>query len=64
MQYPLKPEAYDEIKQEERKRMKILEENQKQKEEQLNQLIAKQEKFEQLIHSLIESGQLQPLSPN
>ena len=44
--------------------MKILEENQKQKEEQLNQLIAKQEKFEQLIHSLIESGQLQPLSPN
>ena len=59
-----KPEAYDEIKSEEDKRMKILEENQKQKEEQLNQLIAKQEKFEQLIHSLIESGQLQPLSPN
>jgi hypothetical protein len=28
------------------------------KDEQINQLIKKQEKFEQLIHSLIESGQL------
>ena len=35
-------------------------ENQKQKDEQINQLITKQEKFEQLIHSLIESGQLKP----
>jgi integrase len=34
------------------------------KDEQINQLIAKQEKFEQLIHSLIESGQLKPQSPN
>ena len=33
--YPLKPEAYDEIKSAEDKRMKILEENQKQKDEQL-----------------------------
>jgi site-specific recombinase XerD len=30
------------------------------KEEQINRLIAKQEKFEQLIQSLIESGQLKP----
>jgi integrase/recombinase XerD len=58
--YPLKPEAYDEIKLEEDKRMKILEENQKLKDEQITQLIAKQEKFEQLIHSMIESGQLKP----
>ena len=62
--YPLKPEAYDEIKSEEDKRMIIVEEKQKQKDEQINQLIAKQEKFEQLIHSLIESGQLKPQSPN
>ena len=34
------------------------------KDEQINQLIAKQEKFEQLIHSLIESGQLKPQPPN
>jgi hypothetical protein len=34
------------------------------KDEQISQLIAKQEKFEQLIHSLIESGQLKPQSPN
>ena len=33
--YPLKPEAYDEIKSAEDKRMKILEENQKQKDEQM-----------------------------
>jgi integrase/recombinase XerD len=33
--YPLKPEAYDEIKSAEDKRMKILEENQKQKDEQI-----------------------------
>jgi hypothetical protein len=32
------------------------------KDEQINQLIAKQEKFEQIIHSLIESGQLKPKS--
>ena len=32
------------------------------KDEQINQLIAKQEKFEQLIHSLIDSGQLKPKS--
>ena len=34
------------------------------KDEQINQLIAKQEKFEQLIHSLIENGQLKPLPSN
>ena len=34
------------------------------KDEQINQLMAKQEKFEQLIHSLIESGQLKPQPPN
>ena len=34
------------------------------KDEQINQLIAKQEKFEHLIHSLIESGQLKPQPPN
>jgi hypothetical protein len=34
------------------------------KDEQINQLIVKQEKFEQLIHSLIESGQLKPQPPN
>jgi integrase/recombinase XerD len=34
--YPLKPEAYEEIKSEEDKRMKILEEKQKQKDEQIN----------------------------
>jgi hypothetical protein len=62
--YPLKPEAYDEIKLEEDKRMKILEEKQKQKDEQINQLIAKQEKFEQMIQSLIDIGQLKPLSHN
>ena len=32
------------------------------KDEQINQLIAKQEKFEQLIHSLIDGGQLKPKS--
>ncbi len=32
------------------------------KDEQINQLIAKQEKFEKLIQSLIEIGQLKPLS--
>lgn len=62
--YPLKPEAYDEVKLEEDKRMKILEENQKLKDEQINQLIAKQEKFEQMIQSLIDIGQLKPLSHN
>ena len=62
--YPIKPEAYDEIKLEEGKRMKILEENQKQKDEQINQLIAKQDKFEKLIQSLIDIGQLKPLSHN
>jgi hypothetical protein len=55
--YPIKPEAYDEIKSEEYKRMEILEENQKQKHEQINQLIKKQEKFEQMIQTLIDSGQ-------
>lgn len=34
------------------------------KNEQINQLMAKQEKFEHLIHSLIESGQLKPQPPN
>ena len=34
------------------------------KDEQINQLIAKQEKFEQLIHSLIESGQLKATNNN
>ena len=34
------------------------------KDEQINQLIKKQEKFEQLIHSMIESGQLKPQPPN
>jgi integrase/recombinase XerD len=62
--YPLKPEAYDEIKLEEDKRMKILEENQKLKDEQINQLVKKQEKFEQMIQSLIDIGQLKPLSHN
>jgi integrase/recombinase XerD len=62
--YPLKPEAYEEIKSEEDKRMKILEEKQKQKDEQINQLIAKQEKFEKMIQSLIDIGQLKPLSRN
>ena len=62
--YPLKPEAYEEIKSEEDKRMKILEEKQKQKDEQINQLIAKQEKFEKMIQSLIDIGQLKPLSHN
>src|SRR5918995_752358 len=38
--YPLKPEAYDEIKESEVKRIKILEEKQKQKDEQINQLMA------------------------
>lgn len=42
--------------------MKILEENQKRKDEQINQLIVKQERFEQLIQSLIDIGQLKPLS--
>lgn len=59
--YPLKPEAYEEIKSEEDKRMKILEEKQKQKDEQINQLIKKQERFEKLIQSLIDIGQLKPL---
>jgi integrase/recombinase XerD len=36
-------------------------ENQKQKDEQINQLIKKQEKFEQMIQSLIDIGQLKPL---
>jgi integrase/recombinase XerD len=58
--YPLKPESYEEIKASEDKRMKILEENQKQKDEQINQLIAKQEKFEQWIQSLIDIGELKP----
>jgi integrase/recombinase XerD len=62
--YPIKPEAYEEIKSAEDKRMKILEENQKRKEEQISQLIKKQEKFEQLIQSLIDIGQLKPLSPS
>ena len=62
--YPLKPEAYDEIKDSEEKRMKILEEKQKQKDEQINQLMAKQERFEILIQSLIDNGQLKPLSSN
>ncbi len=44
--------------------MKILEENQKLKDDQINQLIAKQEKFEQMIQSLIDMGQLKPLSHN
>ena len=56
--YPLKPEAYDEIKDSEEKRMKILEEKQKQKDEQINQLMAKQERFEIFIQSLIDNGQL------
>ena len=34
------------------------------KDEQINLLMKKQEKFEQLIHSLIESGQLKPQPPN
>ena len=34
------------------------------KDEQINQLIKKQEKFEQIIQSLIESGQLKPLPSN
>jgi integrase/recombinase XerD len=54
--YPIKPEAFDEIKLEEDKRMKILEENQKLKDEQINQLIVKQEKFEQMVQRLIDSG--------
>jgi hypothetical protein len=32
------------------------------KDEQINQLIKKQEKFEQMIQSLIDIGQLKPLS--
>jgi hypothetical protein len=58
--YPLKLDAYDEIKTAEDKRMKIWEENQKQKDEQIKTLIEKQEKFEQLIQSIIDSGQLKP----
>ena len=58
--YPLKPEAYEEIKSGEDKRMKILEENQKRKDDQINQLMKKQEKFEQLIQSLIDNGELTP----
>ena len=37
---------------------------QNEKEEQINQLIKKQEKFEQLIQSLIDSGQLKPTINN
>jgi centromere kinetochore component H (CENP-H) len=34
------------------------------KDEQINQLIKKQEKFEKLIQSLVDIGQLKPLSQN
>jgi hypothetical protein len=34
------------------------------KDEQINQLISKQEKFEQLIQSIIDSGQLKPKKIN
>ena len=42
----------------------VLRFKQNEKEEQINQLIAKQEKFELLIQSLIESGQLKPTINN
>ena len=40
----------------------VIKSNLYEKDEQINQLIAKQEKFEQLIQSLIDSGQLKPQS--
>jgi ribosomal protein L37E len=50
--YPLKPEAYDEIKTAEDKRMKILEENQKQKDEQIQNIQSQMNVLVEIISKL------------
>ena len=50
--YPLKPEAYDEIKSEEDKRMKILEEKQKQKDEQIKTIQSQMNVLVEIISKL------------
>jgi hypothetical protein len=54
----------EQLSEKKKKKDYVIEGKLQEKDEQINQLIAKQEKFEQLIHSLIESGQLKPQSPN